>query len=104
MREVVYIETGLILFSNAKTKQTLVDEIAAAIDPQKFGIVTVYKTGKGFLLTDGNHRTKAAIKAGYSFVPAVLLTKKEFDHVKYSDRTLDFMVKVPDRPRFIKSL
>ena len=101
---VVHINKRLILFSNPKTSESIVNAIAKEINPLKFLALPVYRMKHGYLLTDGNHRAKAAIKAGYTHIPCVLLTKEEFDYVKFSKRTAELLVNVPEIPIIINSM
>lgn len=92
--EVVMLKPDRIVFTSTIIKRK-VREIAENFDHKKFFPVQVFFDGKGYILTDGNHRTKALIKMGEPYIPAILLTKEEFDHIKYSKRHVDILVKVP---------
>lgn len=92
IKELVYIPIKYIQYTNTNLDKKLVKRIAKHLDWDLFKAVPVYNDGKQFILTDGNHRTKGAEKRGEKLIPAILLTKEEFDYVAFSKRTLDFLV------------
>lgn len=101
VREMVYIHVDRIVHSNVP-KQSKVDFIAAHFDWSVFGVVPVYQTKKGYLLTDGNHRVEAAKAKGFEWIPCIVLCKAEFDRIKFSKLTADVIFKIPEKPKYIK--
>ena len=100
-RNLVFIQKDLILFGNSKTDDEKVNKMAGKIKPF---VAPAFKTEKGYILTDANHRAKAVIKAGFTHIPCALLTKEEYDHVKYSENRIDIQVIPQQNPEFINSL
>lgn len=95
-KTVVLIPISRVAFTNDRPNKAVIRAIVAGYDRAKMRPVCAHQVGTAFILTDGNHRTEAFRQLGYTHVPAVLLTREEFDYVKCSDRTLDFIVHVPD--------
>lgn len=104
VKPIVLIHKDLLIFSNNKTDQGFVNTISEKLNAEKFQVISVYKSDKGYVVTDGNHRAKAAIQAGINYIPAVVLTKKEYDFVKFSDRSFPVKAFMPENPRMINSL
>ena len=96
--ELVYAEIELVQITNTKTNPETVRHIAENLSWEEFKALPAWWNGKEFVLTDGNHRTLAAKWRGERFVPLVLLTKEEFDYVKFSKRSVDLMVHTPESP------
>jgi hypothetical protein len=90
-----------IILSNSKVDMKKVMKIAKELSGDKFKAVPAYFNGKSYILTDGNHRVLAGIMRGVKYIPAIFLTKKEFDYVKYSKRSIDFDVHIPKKIKII---
>ena len=101
LRELVYVHVDKLIHSNTPN-EAKVGFIAAHFDWTTFGVLPVYRTKNGYLLTDGNHRMEAARKCGHVWIPCVQLTKAEYEHVKCSKRTADVYFKIPENPVYIK--
>lgn len=99
--ELQYVDTRLIEQTNTKldekTVQAIVDE---GIDPERLSALPAWNNGGKWILTDGNHRLEALKIIGEVYAPIAELTKAEFDHVKFSKRKVDLLVKIPDNPKY----
>ena len=96
-REVVLIDISKITFTS-KIRERNVKYLAEHLEIKKFDPVCAYHDGDRYILTDGNHRTKALERIGQQYVPAILLTKKEFDFVAFSKNNhIDVMAKIPEK-------
>lgn len=103
-KNLVLVPIDKIQISNHQLDIKKMLEIKASFDWHKFGVIPVYPKANGqYIITDGNHRVSALrnlIKPGMKiYIPAVLLTRKEYDYVKHSDRNLDIMAVVPKTPQ-----
>lgn len=98
----VYIQKDRLIFTS-KIITKKVNDIADNFDPKLYTPSTGFLKNGMVTITDGNHRAKALIKRGEDFIPFALLTKKEFDHVKYSDRKAPLMVNMPTPPLYYPS-
>lgn len=102
VRELVHIHKDLIIFSNPKASRPVIKRMAKDLKPF---VAPAYKTKKGYVITDANHRAQAAIMAGYDHIPCVLLTKKEFNHVAFSEtNSIDLKVYPTYPPKVIDKL
>lgn len=105
-REIVHIHYTRLLHSN-KPDEAKVKQIADNFDPSQFGIIPVYPVQQlgqvysSYLMTDGNHRTDAALAKGYELIPCVLLTHEEYEYVKFSKDTVDLKCVLPKRFKVI---
>lgn len=98
----IYIQKDRLVFtSDISTKK--VNQIADNFDPKLYTPSTGFLKNGKVTITDGNHRAKALIKRGEDFIPFALLTKKEFDHVKCSNREAPLMLDIPATPIFYPS-
>jgi len=97
-KPIVYAPIKDIIYGNTRTKESYVRWLAKHLDSREVVAFPAYWNGQGYVLTDGNHRTKAAALAGYEYVPVVLLTKQEYDFVKYSTRHINISAFYPKRP------
>jgi len=95
-KQLYYIAINLILFSNSRIKHKLdskrIMKMVDHIDDVPFRIVPVYKTDRGYLLTDGNHHVMALKLAGKVHVPAIILTEEEYKKVAYGAGEIDVTV------------
>jgi hypothetical protein len=109
-REVVYIHSDMIELTNSKTNPDVVNEIVNHYDPKMFppvtGLIIKDKVTKNYKLrlTDGNHRTLAAKKLKCQFIPAILLSEKEYKHVAYSYNTISINCRMPLHPFYLLPL
>jgi hypothetical protein len=99
---VVYVRSEDIIISNSRLDRQTIDAIKAGFELDKYAFPMGLPTGKGVILTDGNHRATAVIELGWQYVPVVPLTKEEFDYVKFSDRKLDITARLPERVLVVK--
>jgi hypothetical protein len=96
--ELVYINSQKIIFTNSKVDWAKIHRIARNIDGDLFKAIPAYPTERGYIITDGNHRVRAAKLAGYKFVPCVLLEKHEFEVLrKQKHMSIDILVSVPEK-------
>ena len=97
-KDLVYIPANKIIYTNNKCSEKKINKIAKHFDTDKFLVVPAFCLGGYYIITDGNHRVKAAIKNGYGLIPAIILTRQEFDYIKFSKkRVLNILVKVPEK-------
>lgn len=100
--QLIYIQKDRLIFtSNLDEKK--IKKIVEEFDPKLYQPSTGYLQDGKVTISDGNHRAKALIERGEDFVPFALLTKEEFDYVKYSARETGIKVFMPDRPLFYPS-
>lgn len=105
IRALKYVSLELIEPTNTKLNNDVVAGIVAeGWDAEQGKAIPVWFDGKKYLPTDGNHRIEALKQLGSKFAPVVELTKEEFDHVKFSKNTIEFMVHEPERPLFVTSM
>ena len=76
----------------SRRSQNLIDKIAENFRWPRFGCVLAIKTGEGWQLIDGQHRTEGARRAGVTHVPAVVLP-----HESAPQAALDFIAINRDR-------
>jgi len=97
-KELVYINIDRIIFSNSNISQTKLDYLKNNFSFEKLEPVCAYFNGKGYILTDGNHRVKVLQELKYTNIPAVILTKDEYDFLAYSKvNTILFRVSIPEK-------
>lgn len=96
----------LIIPSNQQVKMGKVKRMQNTITLLKAGAFPAWldPERKKYIITDGNHRLMALKIRGYKVAPIVEITKDEFDHVKFSKRTIDLIVRYPKKINVIKSL
>jgi hypothetical protein len=97
-KQLVYVPISHIIITNTKTHAKHVDWLARHLDFDKLAALPAWWDGQGYRLTDGNHRVLALKLAGYDYAPVVLLTKREYDFVKFSKRAIEMEVHVPKEP------
>ena len=97
-KQLVYVPIAQVILTNSKTSWKRIDWLARHLNMREFKALPAWWNGHGYMLTDGNHRTQAAKLAGFDYVPVVLLTKAEFDFVKFSERSIDMLVCAPEKP------
>lgn len=98
----IYIQKDRLVFTS-KIITKKVNDIANNFDPKLYTPSTGFLKNGVVTITDGNHRAKALIKRGEDFIPFALLTKKEFDHVKYSKKSAPLMLDMPTPPLYYPS-
>lgn len=96
-KELVLISLHHLVITNGKIKKKVVKEIVDHFDQEKFLPISCYRKAGKFIITDGNHRASAAKAMGHPFVPAIILTREEYDFVAYSKNTIDCLVFVPKK-------
>jgi len=99
VKELCYFELSLLDTTNPKVDFKHVKKIVKNFDPEKFLPISVYydEETKRAIVTDGNHRIEVAKMLGFNSVASIMLTKEEFDYVKYSKRHIDMLVLIPDQ-------
>lgn len=105
MVEIQFVDIALIMKTNSKLDEKRVKKMVDdGINPKDmWAIVPAYRLPGGmmFMITDGNHRVEALRRRGFRWIPVAELTKKEFDHVKFSkDRSTNLAVKLVEHPRY----
>lgn len=95
--KLIYIHKNNLIFTSViDTKK--VNKIAKEFKPELYQPSIGYMKDCKVIITDGNHRAKALIKRGSDYIPFGLLKEDEYDWVKYSNRTFDIVIFMPDKP------
>lgn len=94
IKKEIWVPIEWITFTNNEIDRKKVEKIKSELSRIQFWAVPWYfaVADRQFIITDGNHRVTAMKELGYSHVPCIFLSKKEFEFIAYSTNNLPYIV------------
>lgn len=87
-----WIPTEWVESTNPSVDMGVVSDIFRNFSFETFGALPGIFVDRKFRITDGNHRLRAARIRGHKYIPIIILTEEEYDHIAFSKNVIDFMV------------